>query len=171
MFIGTTAALNISHRHKHWQTQKNTFPLLHQVGCESSAAPRPGHIRTFPLLCEALSGFFNLLGISSAGCSSLSAELFASGLSSRMLSTGGRRWRGFTEAPWCHKSGGMEILCWCIWSQRRPLFCLLVFLVFKLHTTTNTNGVKRVHKASKDGRRWIRVAAHLLVFTRKTDSC
>lgn len=41
---------------------------------------------TFPLLCVVLSDFFILLGISSTGCSSLSAELFTSGLSSRMLS-------------------------------------------------------------------------------------
>lgn len=41
---------------------------------------------TFPLLCVVLSDFFILLGISSTDCSSLSAELFTSGLSSRMLS-------------------------------------------------------------------------------------
>lgn len=48
--------------------------------------------------------------------------------------------------------------------------CLFFVLFFKLHTTTNTNGVKRVHKTSKDGRKWIRVAAYLLVFTRKKSS-
>lgn len=53
---------------------------------------------TFPLLCVVLSDFFILLGISSTGCSSLSAELFTSGLSSRMLSV--QKVQRIIEALW-----------------------------------------------------------------------
>lgn len=37
-------------------------------------------------------------------------------------------------------------------------FILFGFLFIKLGNATNTNGVAMVHKMSKDGRRWIRVA-------------
>lgn len=59
-------------------SKRPTFTLPMQITLMASP--------TFPLLCVALSVFFILFGISSTGCSSLSAELFPSGLSSRMLS-------------------------------------------------------------------------------------
>lgn len=51
MFNGTTAALNISHRHKHWQTQKTLFLYSTKLG--ASQVQRRVRVTFVPFLCSA----------------------------------------------------------------------------------------------------------------------
>lgn len=84
-------------------TSSSGYALIGQVKWFSVSTIAASIYPTFPLLCVVLSDFFILFGTSSAGCSSLSAEPFPSGLSSRMLSV--QKVERLIEAPWCSKRG------------------------------------------------------------------